>query len=199
MEQEARRGPLASGALRNLPNALTGLRVLAVPVLVWLFLEGRMEAALWVFVAAQVTDALDGVLARALRAFTRFGAIFDPVADKLLGLTALALLTFTQRLPVWLLAAALFRDVCIASAAYILARTGRTVPTRPTRFGKYATFFLAATVLVALIHAAHPETPLSRPAVFALAVVALQMLAVSWAQYLWWWIRLMREPAAGPA
>jgi cardiolipin synthase len=163
-------------------------------VFAWLFLKGRLGAALLVFVAAEVTDVLDGLLARALRQFTRIGALLDPVADKVLGLTALALLTLSGRLPLWLLAVAVFRDACIATAIYLLTLTGRTFPARPTRFGKYATFFLGATVLVALIHGAEPTNPAGEPAVFALAIIALECMAVSWAQYLATWIRLMRKP-----
>src|SRR5438094_129592 len=120
--------------------------MLAVPVFAWLFWRGHLGWALLVFVSAELTDALDGLMARLLRQFTRLGAILDPVADKLLGLSALALLTVTHRLPLWLLLATLFRDACIAGAVYILTRSGRTFPARPTRFGKYATFFLGATV-----------------------------------------------------
>ena len=161
--------------------------------------ERKMTAKLWfgaaliVFISAELTDELDGVLARMLRQFTRLGAILDPVADKLLGLTALSLLTYKHRLPLWLIAAALFRDICITAAVYLLTRSGRTFPARPTRFGKYATFFLGATVLVALAHAAWPRWD-ALPAVFALAVIATQCLAVSWGQYLYTWIKLMRSP-----
>ena len=199
MEPPARR-PDHAAVIVNVPNALTFARLLAVPVFAWLFLAGRMGAALLVFVSAEATDVLDGVLARALRQFSRLGAILDPVADKLLGLTALSLLTYAHRLPWWLLAAAIFRDTCIAAAVYLLTRSGRAVPIRPTRFGKYATFFLGATILVALIHGAGaaptPLAPASEPFIFALAVISLECLVVSWAQYLAWWIRLMRQPVA---
>jgi cardiolipin synthase len=178
----------------NVPNTLTFARLLAVPVFAWLFLRGELAAALFVFVGAEITDVLDGVLARALRQFTRLGAILDPVADKLLGLTALSLLTLTHRLPVWLLGVALFRDACIATAVFLLTRTGRSFPARPSRFGKYATFFLGATVLVALVRGATPEGPVAPPAIFALSIIALECMVVSWAQYLYTWIWLMRRP-----
>lgn len=197
MEPQARRREevaAGGGAILNVPNVLTFARLVAVPVFAWLFLQGRLGIALLVFIGAELTDVLDGVLARALRQFTRLGAVLDPVADKLLGLTALSLLTYTQRLPLWLFAAALFRDVCIAAAVYLLTRSGRTFPARPTRFGKYATFFMGATVLVALIHGAEPTGPAGEAAIFALSIVTTECLAVSWAQYLSWWIKLMQKP-----
>ena len=202
MEPQARRREeITTGvaAIVNVPNVLTFARLVGVPVFAWLFLQGRLGAALAVFVAAEITDVLDGVLARALRQFTRLGAVMDPIADKLLGLTALSLLTYTHRLPLWLFGAALFRDVCITAAVYLLTRSGRAVPVRPTRFGKYATFFLGATMLLALIHGADPAGVAGEPAVFALAVIATECLAVSWAQYLAWWIRLMKVPPAAAA
>ncbi len=183
----------------NVPNVLTFARLLAVPVFAWLFLTDRLGAALLVFIAAEITDVLDGALARLLRQFTRLGAVLDPVADKLLGLTAMSCLTFTHRMPLWLFVAALFRDTCITAAVYLLTRSGRSFPARPTRFGKYATFFLGATVFIALAHAASPATADARPAIFALSVIAAECLAVSWAQYLWTWIKLMRSPPSTAA
>ena len=85
----------------NVPNFLTGLRLAAVPVFVALFLSGRLAAALFVFVGAMITDWLDGIAARMLKQFTAIGAILDPVADKLLGLSAVVLLCLTRRLPLW--------------------------------------------------------------------------------------------------
>ena len=76
----------------NVPNFLTGLRFVAVPVFVILFLSGWLGAALAVFIGAMITDWLDGIAARMLRQFTAIGAILDPLADKLLGLSALVLL-----------------------------------------------------------------------------------------------------------
>ena len=176
----------------NVPNALTGLRVLAVPVFIALFVQGRLGAALLVFIGAMVTDVLDGIAARALKQFTRIGAIMDPIADKLMGLAALGLLCWSHRLPFWLLYLLLFREACIFSAIAILTRTGRSYAIRPTRFGKYATFFLAATTIFALVQGARDAG--TGPALIALALVAAQCIAISWAQYLSLFIDLMRRP-----
>ena len=178
----------------NLPNALTGARLVAVPVFVAFFLRNDRKAALAVFVGAMITDALDGILARALKQFTRIGALLDPVADKLLGLAALVLLCWSRALPWWLLGVTLFRDVCIFTAIWILERTGRGYTVRPTRFGKYATAALAATTVLALVQGATEAAAPARPLIFALAMVAAACVLVSWAQYLWLFVRLMRLP-----
>ena len=178
----------------NVPNALTGARLVAVPVFVALFLRGERKAALAVFVGAMITDALDGILARALKQFTRIGALLDPLADKLLGLAALVLLCWSRALPWWLLVVTLFRDVCIFTAIWLLERTGHGYTVRPTRFGKYATAALAATTVLALVQGATEVAAPTRPLLFALAIVAAECVLVSWAQYLWLFVRLMRLP-----
>lgn len=182
----------------SIPNLLTALRFVAVPVFAWLYLAGHHGAALAVFIAAGVTDVLDGALARALKQFTRLGAIMDPVADKALALSALALLTWSALLPKWLLGLALFRDVCIFLAIALLGWTGRTFEMRPTRFGKYATFFLLATIVLALTQEAHRAGQVASPALQALVLVDALCLFASWAQYLAILIGLMRKPRAAP-
>jgi cardiolipin synthase (CMP-forming) len=176
----------------NVPNALTGLRVLAVPVFIALFLQGRLGAALGVFIGAMITDVLDGIAARALKQFTRLGAAMDPIADKLMGIAALGLLCWSHRLPMWMLWLLAFRELCIFSAIGILTRTGRTYAIRPTRFGKYATFFLTATIIFALVQGARNVG--TTPALIGLALISAQCIAVSWAQYLAIFIDLMRRP-----
>ena len=176
----------------NVPNFLTGLRLLAVPVFVALFLSRRLGAALAVFVGAMITDWLDGVAARLLKQFTAIGAILDPIADKLIGLAGMVLLCWSHRLPRWLLWMLIFREVCIFSAIGILDRTGRAYAIRPTRFGKYATAFLAVTTIFALVQAARDVPP--GPALIALALVSALCIFVSWAHYLAIFIDLMRRP-----
>jgi cardiolipin synthase len=176
----------------NVPNFLTGLRLLAVPVFIVYYLQHRPGVALALYVGAMVTDWLDGIAARALKQFTKLGAAMDPIADKIMGLAALGLLCWSHRLPWWLLAVLLFREVCIFSALAILTRTGRAYVIRPTRFGKYSTFFLAATTLVALAQDAREAA--SSPAEITLAMISAQCILVSWAQYLATFIDLMRKP-----
>ena len=159
-----------------------------------LFVYGRLGAALAVFIGAMVTDWLDGIAARLLKQFTALGAILDPIADKLLGLSALVLLCWSQRLPRWLLGLLVFRELCILSAIGILTRSGRTYAIRPTRFGKYSTAALAATTVLALVQGATEVAAPTRPLIIALAIVAAECVLVSWAQYLWLFVRLMRLP-----
>ena len=73
----------------NIPNALTMLRLVLIPVFVYLFWKVDRKAALVVFLVASLTDMLDGMLARKLNQITDFGKLFDPLADKVMVLTAL--------------------------------------------------------------------------------------------------------------
>ena len=109
-----------------------------------------------------------------------------------MGLTALALLCFHGWLPraiFWLLVA---RDAAIFLAIWILGRARRKVPIRPTRFGKYATALLAATIVLALVQAARGVR--ESPAVLAFALVTMVCIAVSWLQYFRWFLELLSEP-----
>ncbi len=176
----------------NVPNFLTGLRLAAVPVFVFLLLAGKLAGALGVFVGAMITDWLDGIAARALKQFTALGAALDPIADKVLGVSALVLLSLTGRLPLWLLWLVVFREACIFSAIGILTRTGRSYAIRPTRFGKYSTAFLSATIIFALLQGARGVP--AGPILISLSMISALCMVVSWAQYLAIFIGLMRRP-----
>lgn len=183
----------------SIPNILTGLRLLSVPLFAALYLGGRHRAALAVFIAAGVTDLLDGALARALRQFTRWGAVMDPLADKLLALVSLAILTYSALLPPWLLGLSLFRDACIFAAIYLLTKTGRTYEVRPTRFGKYSTFLLVATIVLALAQEAEAPARAATPLLQSVVLITALVLLLSWAQYLGLLLVLMRKPPDAPA
>ena len=75
----------------NVPNVLTALRVLAAPLLAYFLMRGHYDYALYTFVLAAFTDALDGFIARHFNQYTEFGAALDPLADKLITLTCRAM------------------------------------------------------------------------------------------------------------
>ena len=83
----------------TIPNVLTILRIILIPVFVILFFNDQKKAALAVFIAASLTDMLDGYLARKLNQITDFGKLFDPLADKVMVLTAMVCQTFWGPLP----------------------------------------------------------------------------------------------------
>ena len=99
--------------MRHIPNALTLLRFLLIPALVFLLAQRRYDAAFAVFVVSALSDFSDGVIARHWNARTRFGEIADPLADKLTMLAVTITLAVQGLLPLWLVVAILVRDVVI--------------------------------------------------------------------------------------
>ncbi len=197
MERERRAEPGRDEASPvNLANGLTALRSLLAPVFLLLYVGGDRLRALAAFAAAAATDVLDGLVARALRQHTRLGAFLDPIADKLLAACALVALAATGRLPWWLPALVVSRDLAQLAGAALLRTTHRDVPVAPTRIGKYATFALAFTVVVALAgdYGAYPGREV-RPFVVACALLAAQCVAISFAQYFLFFVRAVRSPA----
>jgi cardiolipin synthase len=99
--------------MRSLPNLVTLLRLLLVPVVAVLLAEQRYSAALVVFAVGALSDGVDGWLARTLRADSQVGAILDPVADKTFVLAVVFVLAWAAILPLWLAIPLIGRDVLI--------------------------------------------------------------------------------------
>ncbi len=135
----------------NLPNVLTSLRVLAAPVLAWALLSADFLLAFWVFVGAALTDALDGWIARRFDLMTAYGAVMDPLADKLITLVCVVLLTWLGIVPLWLTLAMVMRDTLIVGGAFAYHRAFGDVQIRPSVLGKLHTLlaFLFLTALLA--------------------------------------------------
>ena len=187
---------MTRGAL-TLPNLLTGSRFVLAPIFLALYVSGETVRALAAFAAAAATDLLDGLVARALDQRTRLGAILDPIADKFLAACALFALAARDRLPLWLPLVVVGRDLAQLAGAGALRALHRTVPVAPTRIGKYATFFLAATVVVALAGEFAPwSARATADAVAALALVSAECVLVSFAQYFLFFLRSARSRAA---
>ena len=130
----------------TIPNVLTMIRMILIPVFVVLFFSGLKMAALAVFCAASFTDFLDGFLARKLNQVTDFGKLFDPLADKLMVLTAMVCQTFWGPLPlVAVLIVALKELVMVFGGMFMLSRN---VVVDSNIYGKAAQVgFIAALVL----------------------------------------------------
>lgn len=182
------------GSPLNLANALTVSRILLAPVFLVLYVHGDRLRALAAFAAAAATDVLDGLVARALRQHTRLGAFLDPIADKFLAACALVALAATGRLPIWLPVLEIARDLAQLAGAALLRTTGHAIPVAPTRIGKYATFALAATVVLALAadYGASPREV--APYVAAMGLLAAECVAISFAQYALFFARAIRAP-----
>lgn len=176
----------------NIPNALTLLRIIAIPAFLILLSDGRYREALIVLGAAAITDAADGAIARLTNSKTTLGAYLDPAADKLLLLSAFITLAFLEAVPRWLTVIVISRDVVIVLGFFLLfALTQRTMEIRPSAFGKGATFFQLASVILVLAEKANllafgqvPMTVLFAVTGTLTAVAGLQYMArgLAWVQ-----------------
>ncbi|MGA3333991.1 MAG: CDP-alcohol phosphatidyltransferase family protein [Terracidiphilus sp.] len=138
--------------MRTAPNLLTLLRICLAPFLVAAILEGHYLLSFSLFVAAGLTDAFDGLLARALKQRSMFGHYLDPVADKLLLSTLFLVLLYKGLMPVTVTVLVFGRDVGILMVAAILyAAVGRR-EFRPSIFGKANTLAQIAAVAAVLLH-----------------------------------------------
>lgn len=111
----------------TIPNALSALRLLGVPVFFWLIVGPQSDGlALIILVISSFTDWLDGYLARKLNQFSRLGELLDPLADRMYVIAALIALLYRDLLPVWVVAILLLRDFSMSLLLVYLKRFGIT-------------------------------------------------------------------------
>lgn len=137
-------------------NLLTVFRLILIPVFVTVLYYQRFTWALGIFFVAAITDGLDGLAARSFNQKTQLGAILDPMADKLLLVTAFVILslprfTLTDPIPFWLTAAAISRDVIIVLAAAVINMTTGFSKFRPSIPGKVNTFVQIVLIVFFLV------------------------------------------------
>ena len=174
----------------NLPNLISLARLLSVPLAVWMILEGRYTPAFWIFVAAGLSDALDGMLAKYLDAHSALGKFLDPLADKALLVSVYVALGHIGEMDIWLVILVVSRDIMIVGGVIVtlltVMRTYKVTPSFISKANTAAQILLAAAVLAKLGLGID-----DLGAVFVLTyVVALTTLA-SWAWYLVTWYRQM--------
>ncbi len=137
----------------NLPNKLTILRVILVPVFLALFLLPQVPLhyllSLLVFIGASITDALDGHLARKHNLVTNFGKFLDPLADKILVMSALACFVDMQYIGVLPFIIIMTREFMVSGLRLVVAKSGTVVPAG--FWGKLKTAFTMATIIAILV------------------------------------------------
>lgn len=144
----------------TLPNFLTLLRIIAVPIFLILVSYERFGPALVLFLAACITDTIDGVLARLTDTKSDLGAALDPLADKLLVVSAFVSLTMLGVLPVWLFIIVVTRDAVILGGYLALYFVSRAPALSPSTISKVNTFFEMMTIGLALATQTRPDIPI---------------------------------------
>jgi CDP-diacylglycerol--glycerol-3-phosphate 3-phosphatidyltransferase len=164
----------------TLPNALSVLRLLGVPLFLWLLLGPEADGwALVVLMVSGFTDWLDGKLARWLNQGSRLGALLDPAADRLYIVAALIALALREIIPVWLVALLVGRELVLGVALLVLRRYGYP-PLQVHYLGKAATLLLLyAFPGLLLAYGSNPVADVAAPIAWALTIwgTALYLLA----------------------
>jgi len=162
----------------NLPNALTVVRILAVPVIVVALLDetpdGDVIAAV-VFALAALTDGLDGYIARRRRDVTTFGKLMDPLADKLLVIAALVSLVALDRLAAWVAMVIIAREIAVTGLRTVAAEQGVVIAA--SWLGKAKTALQVAAIFALIAFDPSPVW------VDVLLYVAVAMTVISGADY----------------
>lgn len=165
----------------NIPNSLTISRILMAPVLVlamWPDLDAAFAAV--VFAAGMTSDYIDGHLARSRGLETKFGALMDPIADKLFVGTALVCLAATSRIAIWVVVVIFARDLIVTGLRFAARRQG--VDVAANRLGKAKTVLQAFVVFVLLL--ADPSAVAVQALVYAMVALTVLSGAVYAARYL---------------
>ncbi len=178
----------------SIPNLITLARIVLVPVVVWAILAGEMGLAFILFLAAGVSDAIDGFLAKRFNMTTVLGAYLDPLADKALLVSIYVTLGINSVLPLWLVILVVSRDIMIVGGVLLSWLLGNPMKVKPlvvSKLNTLAQIVLASVVLGAL------GLGLSLPRVtFALVIVVALTTALSIAAYLTQWLRHMNSVSA---
>lgn len=135
----------------NLPNSLTVLRILLVPVFVGLLLYGHYDVALIALLIAALTDILDGMIARLTDQRTRLGEYLDPLADKLLLMSAIITLSVLNFIPIWAVIVVVSRDAILLAGTLIANLSETDINISPTAMGKGTTFAQVCYVIAIML------------------------------------------------
>ena len=127
------------GARLSIPNLITLARILSVPVMVWAIMTGWMLAAFLLFLAAGLSDAIDGYLAKRFAMTSELGAYLDPLADKALIVSIYVTLGVNEYIPRWLVILVVSRDIMIVGAVLLAWLVGKPLPMKPLLVSKLNT------------------------------------------------------------
>jgi cardiolipin synthase len=174
----------------NIPNLLTLLRILITPLFVIFMIKGHYRLALLVFFLAGISDGLDGLFARWFNQKTVLGAHLDPLADKLLLISAFVALAVQQTIPSWLAVVVISRDILILTGIAILRYFHIAVTIKPSMISKCTTAAQLATVLAVLLAL---EIASVQPALVPLFWLTTALSMASGLHYIYWGIRLLNE------
>lgn len=204
MSDEDQRGASASPSAINVPNALTVVRLVLVPVFLWLLLTDTTSSRWWafaVFAVASYTDHLDGEIARRYKIITNFGKLADPIADKFLTLGAFVALSILGYLTWWFTVIVAVREIGITILREVLRRRGTVVAASSGGKLKTVLQMLLIVLLVIPWEAFSPRIILQllSIAIWIIALAALVVTVWSGVQYVLVAVNAMQKQDGDPA
>jgi cardiolipin synthase len=173
----------------TIPNLITLGRILLVPVVVWAITAGEMRIAFALFLAAGLTDAVDGFLAKRFGMTTELGAYLDPLADKAMLVSVYVALGISEAIPNWLVILVVSRDIMIVGAVILSWLVDRPVQLKPLLVSKLNT--VAQILLACLVLGALAFRIDAAVAVFALIALVAALTLLSVVFYVAEWVRHM--------
>ena len=166
----------------NLPNKLTVIRMVAVPFFIAFYMMGWALPALILFVAASLTDMLDGQIARKYNLVTNFGKIMDPLADKILVYSAFCMMVEDGTVPGWMMIVILAREFVVSGMRTVAASEGIVVAAGMS--GKIKTVLQMIAVPLLLMLRAFPDVMILYYTAYAFLWASLVMTVVSGVEYI---------------
>jgi cardiolipin synthase len=157
--------------VNSFANWITLIRIILIPWFTILLINGAFNQALWVFLAAAVSDALDGFVARVFSQKTRLGSFLDPIADKLLLSTAFITLAVLNQIPGWLTVIVISRDVVIVMGVAILFLNQLRTDIKPSIVSKLTTACQALLIVIILASGYLQWAPWVKPGIVYLTLV----------------------------
>jgi cardiolipin synthase len=176
----------------NIPNALTMMRILFVPLIIIFLMQGAFFKALILFTISGITDGLDGFLARFLNQQTELGAYLDPIADKALIISCFVTLSVKQIIPGWLTVIVVSRDCIILLGIAVLTLMSIAFKVKPSVVSKLTTLFQLVAVFTVLI-VRSLALPVGSEVLYLFFLVTAFFTAVSGFDYLIRGVRLMNK------
>lgn len=172
----------------SIPNLITLARILCVPLIVWAITAGEMMGAFILFLAAGISDAVDGFLAKRFNMASELGGYLDPLADKALIVSIYVALGITEAIPRWLVILVVSRDIMIIGAVMLTWLMGKPMQMKPHPVSKantVAQIFLACLVLAALAFRfdAGWLLPLSIALVAVLTLLSIAFYVAEWIRH----------------
>ncbi len=134
--------------LKNIPNALTIVRFILIPIIVFFVMDGQYISAFITLTISGLTDVLDGCIARKFNFITNFGKLIDPLADKATQIAVLATLTFKGIIPLWMLLIVFVKEIVMVAGASFLY--GKKLVVSSRWYGKLATVLFYIAIVCSL-------------------------------------------------